>query len=433
MRRRSEQYDKLREFCQDTPIVDCHDHTGACGPKYQDPIDVVRGGYFASDLWSVLSDAENQVLADPGLPWPQRWPILQKAWKRTCHTGYAKALRMVLKRFYGVEELTLEALKSMEGRLIDLTDENVFDGLLEEAKIVVRLGDVWPDVRKVLDGSLKLAPRCRLVIGLPDYHNVRSYADVQNRVAPLGRTVTTLEEYVDACREIFQAFRRFGAVAFKDQSAYSRPIDYGNCTRAEAEAVFNWFMQDPARSASYPDGIRPLDDWLFHQFLRLAAEMDLPVQIHTGHMAGIRNEITKTNAALLTHVIDLHRDVRFDLFHANWPFGGELMFLGKNYPNVAVDFCWTNIIDPVYCQRLFQQAVSCMPHGKVHGYGSDFGGHADLAWAHASIARDNIAIALSEMVDMDYLGMDEAKAVARAWLFDNPNEFYRLGLGSINA
>ena len=104
------------------------------------------------------------------------------------------------------------------------------------------------------------------------------------------------------------------------------------------------------------------------------------------------------------------------------------MFLGKNYPNVEIDFCWANIIDPIYCQRLFQQALSAVPHGKVHGYGSDFGGCADRAWAHAEIARDNIAIALSELVDADYLGLDDAREVARAWLFGNANEFFGLGL-----
>jgi predicted TIM-barrel fold metal-dependent hydrolase len=162
--------------------------------------------------------------------------------------------------------------------------------------------------------------------------------------------------------------------------------------------------------------------------MRMARDLELPVQIHTGHMAGIRNEIVKTNAAGLTRVIELHRDVEFDLFHANWPYGGELLFLGKNFPNVSLDFCWANIIDPVYCHNLFKQVLSAVPHGKVHGYGSDFGGSSDRAWAHAQIARDNIAIALSDMVELDYLGLDEAKEVARSWLFGNANEFFSLGL-----
>ncbi|HUT34375.1 MAG TPA: hypothetical protein VNE39_12890, partial [Planctomycetota bacterium] len=73
---RSKHYEALREFCEETPIVDCHDHTGECGPKYKDPIQVVRGGYFASDLWSALSDAENRVLEDSSRSLEERWPIL---------------------------------------------------------------------------------------------------------------------------------------------------------------------------------------------------------------------------------------------------------------------------------------------------------------------------------------------------------------------
>ncbi len=51
-----------------------------------------------------------------------------------------------------------------------------------------------------------------------------------------------------------------------------------------------------------------------------------------------------------------------------------------------------------------------------------------MAWAHAQIARDNIAIALSDLVEIDYLSLDEAKEVAYAWLFGNANDFFRLGL-----
>ena len=76
-----------------------------------------------------------------------------------------------------------------------------------------------------------------------------------------------------------------------------------------------------------------------------------------------------------------------------------------------------------------------MPHSKIHGYGSDFGGaglpsgngYVEHAWAHAEIARENITIALSDMVEMQYLDLDAAKQVARGWMYDNPNEFFRLG------
>jgi len=428
MRSNDKNYAELRAYVESTPLFDCHDHTSACGPKYRDPIEALVNGYFSSDLVSASSDEDVAFIVNYDRPLEERWPVFEKAWKRTCYTGYAQMVWRVLKKFYGEDQMTLEALQRMQSRLLDLTDEQTFDHILEEAKIVVRLQDVWEDSRKVLDGTLKLSPRSRLMIGLPGYHAIRQQEDVQKIGNVIERRITTLDEYLDCCWQIFQGYKRFGAVGFKDQSAYERTLEYGNPTHAQAEEVFNWFMEDPRRSLSYPDGVRPLDDYLFHAFLRMARDLDMPVQIHTGHMAGIRNDIVKTNAIGLTRVIELHRDVRFDLFHANWPYSGEILYLVKNFPNVAIDFCWANIIDPIYCQNLFRQIISSVPHGKVHGYGSDLGGTAEHAWAHADIARDNIAMALSSLVEMEYLSLDQAKEVAHAWLFGNANEFFRLGL-----
>lgn len=42
----------------------------------------------------------------------------------------------------------------------------------------------------------------------------------------------------------------------------------------------------------------------------------------------------------LLSVINDYKEVQFDLFHGNWPYMGEFLFLGKNYPNVHLDLCW---------------------------------------------------------------------------------------------
>ena len=436
MRSRSKHYTALREICAASPIIDTHDHSTKLGPKYTDPIQVVVGEYFLTDLASATSDADARALLDSQVPWEERWPLLEQAWSRSCHTGFAQVTRRVLKRFYGEEEVTLDSLRRIAPQLLDLEDEETFVRILDEARFVVRLEDVWPDVTSVLSGSYRLSPRGRLVIPLPGYHNVRSFMDIQERVAPVRRSVSSLDEYLEACCEIFTEFKAFGAVAFKDQSAYFRGLDYDNPARADAERVFNWLMSDALRSGAYPDGVKALDDYLFHEFLRMARELALPVQLHTGHLAGLYGDITKANAVQLADLFLLHREVRFDLFHANWPYGGEILYLAKNFPNVALNFCWANVIDPIYCQHLMRQAISSVPHSKIHGHGSDFGGfghqpgggYADRAWAHAEIARDNIAAALADMVDLDYLNLAAAGGIARAWLFDNPNEFYRLEL-----
>lgn len=433
---RSNSYQALLTFSQTVPLVDSHDHARRLGPKYTDPIQVVIGEYLLGDLASACGESTVQLLLDQTTPWEARWPILEKAWRRSQHTGYAQVTRRVLKRFYDEDDVSFEGLRRMDERLLDLEDRDTYEAILEEAGIVVRLANVWPDAAQVLNGSYELTPRSRLVIPLPAYHRIRDVSGVQALVAPLGRQATTLDDYLQACRDIFAGFKEFGAVAFKDQSAYSRSLEYGNPTRAEAEKIFNWFMEDPLRSASYPDGIRPLDDYLFNQFMAMARELDMPVQLHTGMLAGLYGDIRQANAARLANMLMLHRDVRFDLFHANWPYSGEILFLAKAYPNVAINFCWTNIIDPVYARDLFRQALVTVPHSKIHAFGADFGGfgyppgggYVDRAWAHAQMARENVAAALAQLVDEAYLTLAEAQEVARAWLFDNANEFYRLGL-----
>jgi len=165
VRGNAKSYDELRAYCESVPLVDCHDHSGECGPRYEDPILFIAAHYSRSDLLSATSDAEVAIMEDTSLPLEERWPVLKRAWERTKHTGYTLVTRMIMREFYGEDELTLDALRRMQKRFMDLTDPAVYDGLLEKAGIAARLEDVWHDVSKALDGTLELPPRSRLMIG----------------------------------------------------------------------------------------------------------------------------------------------------------------------------------------------------------------------------------------------------------------------------
>ena len=283
-------YDKLRDYLETVPLVDCHDHSTTCGPKYTDPISVVISGCFSSDMWSASSDSDIAIIRALNLSLEERWTVLEKAWKRTCHTGYAQVTKRVLKKFYNEDELTLDALKRMQNKLLNLEDEKTFDDILEQTNIAARLEDVHTDdlvehvarTREVLDGSYKLSPRGRLIIPLPDYHEIKDYETVQSLAAIVGKTVTSLDEYLDVCRGVFEGCKEFGAVAFKDQSAYNRSLEYGNPTRGEAEKLFSWFMSDPRRSLSYPDGAKDLDDFLLREVYDVTDEERRTTKLRIG-------------------------------------------------------------------------------------------------------------------------------------------------------
>lgn len=214
----------------------------------------------------------------------------------------------------------------------------------------------------------------------------------------------------------------------KDQSAYQRSIKFSLSTKERAERLFNKCLADPNNSLGWPEA-KPLDDFLFHEYMRFARDLDLPVQIHTGHMAGIRNRVNKANASLFAQVLETHQEVDFDLFHGNWPYMSDMLFLAKNYPNVYMNLCWLHIIDPLYAIELLERGVLAVPHKKINGFGGDYW-VPELIPAHLFIAQNNIAKALSNLVSGGWISINEAISIAADWLFNNPNELFKLGLKS---
>ena len=142
--------------------------------------------------------------------------------------------------------MSLAALESIDKKIIDLSDEAVYFGILDRAGIRCRLVNIWGVPQEVLDGSYRFPERDRYVIPLPLYHGtIKSFGDATRVAAEIGRTAVTLDEYVDICRQIFALYKERGAVGMKDQSAYTRTLRFENATRGDAEKLFNSMMDDP--------------------------------------------------------------------------------------------------------------------------------------------------------------------------------------------
>jgi len=430
-------YEELKDFIFNLPVIDCHEHT--MGPKfapfYKEPIASLIQGYFQSDLLSAgATEKEMKILNDHNITTEEKWYIFEKLWEKTEFTGYARVTKIIMEKFYGEKEINLSSLKRISEKLLNLRDEKVYYGILKKAKIKCRLVNILyshtsvnPSLKDFIEGKHILPDYDRILIPLIMFHlPVRNRITVESIGEIADTNVNTLEKYLEACRKIFIKMKEKGAVGMKDQSAYERIINFENVSKHKAEKLFNFIIENPRNSLGWPE-VKPLDDYLFHRFIEMAEELSLPVQIHTGHMAGIRNEISKTNAVLLTSILEKYKNVKFDLFHGNWPYMGELLFLAKNYPNVHIDLCWVNIIDPYYTSQLLCDALTSIPHSKIHGFGGDYGDTPEYSFAHLEIAKDVISFSLSKMVDSGWIEIDEAKKIAIDWLYNNPNEFFNLG------
>jgi predicted TIM-barrel fold metal-dependent hydrolase len=282
-------------------------------------------------------------------------------------------------------------------------------------------------LKEFLEGKFPQAELWHPVFNLPYFHEIRLREFIDFVGALSNSSITSLADYEGAMFGLIKRAQEMGVIALKDQSAYRRVIAYDLPPRSDAERIFNKLLIDPRSQLAWPEA-KPLDDYLFHQFMRFARELRLPVQIHTGHLANIRNRVEQANAAHLAPVLELHSQVQFDLFHGNWPYMGDLLFLGKNYPNVALDLCWVNMIDPMYARELLKRAVMTVPHTKVFGFGGDYFIAPEFSVAHLRLARQVIASALADLVESGWLEEEEAVRLAADWLYNNPNRFYRLGL-----
>jgi len=436
---RSPVYDRLYEQIAAMPVIDCHEHLQGpeARPPYTEPIAALIQGYVFSDLQSAafgVPERDVLRLQDPEVPTDAKWPLFERLWRATEHTAYARVTKLVLRNVYGETELTRAALDRVAEKLTD-QDEAAYFRAIDKAGIRAMLVDVlgWlpKGLESFLDGTKTFSVKWRPLISLPGLHPTTLTGETIQWVGQLAdRHITSLDEFLEAVFAVFQRCIERGVVGIKDQSAYNRTVSYDLTPRSDAERLFNVVLSDPRNSLGWPAG-KPLNDYLFHQYMRFARDLGLPVQLHTGHMAGIRNRVDKTNAALLASVFELHRDVQFDVFHGNWPYMGDLLFLGKNYPNVALDCCWLHIIDPDYASELLERAVLTLPHTKVHGFGGDYGDVPEYVAGHLHIARENIAGTLARLVERGWLSEKEALSLAADWLFNNPNRTFRLGFAEI--
>ena len=205
----------------------------------------------------------------------------------------------------------------------------------------------------------------------------------------------------------------------KSALPYSRRVDFEHSSFADAERAFEAMMQ--GRQVE----LRPLHDYLFHRFVQRAREFNLPIQLHTGYLAGNWGSPGNGNPELLVPIFRRYRGVRFDMFHAGWPYSEVAGAIGKAFPNVYLDMCWAWTMNPVQMERILSEWLSAVPHNKIFGFGGDTGSPFPMV-GYALQARRGIANVLDRKAASSEYDLATAKRVARRIMHENAQEVYGL-------
>ncbi len=417
--------ERIRQAVDRIQVVNTHEHILPEAERVSQPVDffTLAGHYAMNDVISAGMPAAAASARD--LSPAQRWRAFEPYWKHARFTGYGQALRIAIRDLYGVAEISGATLEKINGAIAAANKPGLYRRVLRErARIRYSvLDDYWNAAPVAPDPEFFVLARKfdRFILA-------GSRDDVAQLEKLTGVSITSLDGLKHAMERSFEQSLAAGMVTVKTTIAYNRDLHFREVPETAAAVAFERLMRGDARP---PEGfrsrverpLRDLEDHMFHHLIRLAEAHRVPVQIHTGLLAGNGGFIANTNPTLLTNLFFLYPKVNFDLFHISYPYQSELAVLAKLFPNVHADFCWAHVISPAVARRALHEFLETVPVNKIFGFGGDYR-YAELSYAHLKIARRNIAQVLAEKVEEGFCAEAEAVEIARLLLEENPARLF---------
>lgn len=435
----------IREAVERQPLVDTHEHFIFEDVRLAQRIDFLSAWlshYASSDLVSAgMSVADLEFLRDISKPFPERWAKFAAYWPHVRTTGYGRALLIAARDLHGVEDIDDSTAETLAERVAASNRPGWYREVIRErAGIAVSILDVQRNrlpgeagFRDVAEADVDPELFVRSV-RFERFIMPRSRKDLRDLESATDVAIHSLDDLVEALEVAFERVKARGQmVAVKNALAYVRCLVWERTTHRDAELAFLKATShvDELRERRYPEmgaswiETKPLQDYMMHQTIRLAIEHGLPMQIHTGIQEGNGNLLTNSRPTDLTNLFLEYPEARFDLFHAGYPYSGEVAALAKNFQNVYADLCWVHVISPTVGRLVLREWIETIPSNKILAFGGDYL-FPEGAYAHAVLARQGVARVLAETVEDGYLRLPEALALVPKLLHDNAAALFKL-------
>jgi predicted TIM-barrel fold metal-dependent hydrolase len=229
-----------------------------------------------------------------------------------------------------------------------------------------------------------------------------------------SQPILDLDEYLAFVEQHIREKQQTGCIALKLPIAYDRDLLFSEAPRELAQKAL---LEGDAADR---EGVRAFQHYVFFYICRLAAEVDIPIQVHTGMGC-----LQQTNALSLREVIAKNPATRFVLLHCSYPWVEETNALMHLYPNVYPDLSWLPMLSiSVACHVL---------HSLIEG-----GGLEKVCWGCDTwtpeesygallVFRLVLAQVMTEKIQQGYFSFDDACRAIDHICYQNATEIYRLG------
>jgi len=408
--------DRLLAEMRAVRTVDCHSHTMLRSDYYETgPFDLFTlTSYFERDLASTAGAGLYQGAADD----EERWQRLKGVLAKTRNVSYWRHNLVVYTELFGLTDPELtdanwrqvnEAIRarSADPGWYEHVTRNVCN-LETQVRNIPWFEDWEPEFFTAI---LRMEPALQL-------HD----ADTRSRLAEFtGKDTGSLAAAKEALCELTRSYVARGAMGIKLAHAYSRSLHSEPVGESEAARVYELAL---GGSSLTPEQVKQLQDHIIFFLAELCREMKLVFQIHTG-VQGNWGNVPESDPLLLIPLLKAFPDVRFDLFHAGYPYSRMLGMLGKHYANVWLNMAWMYVISIAASRQLLSEWIDLVPGYRILAFGSDVRS-PEMIRGHLTMARSCVADVLTEKVASDFLSEDEAMSLIQRTFRDNALELYGL-------
>jgi predicted TIM-barrel fold metal-dependent hydrolase len=404
----------LVEAMASLEIIDCHEHLGPERSRIAAEVDVFTlfAHYTRGDLMVTgMSEADYNALFNRAIPLERRWDLFAPHWDNIRWGSYARAALLAAQKFYDVDDINETTYEALSDRMRKANTPGLYERVLKDAC----------NIRTALTqcGSTDLGGTPLLTPVMPMIYETECWEALAHPPFDSDAVVRSLDDYLDAMRRYVVRVKAEGAVGLKMMSnPYQAP------SREEALSAFNGLQSGAVARLPVPN---PLRDYVVDETIAFATQQDMVVCVHTGYWGDFRT----LDPLHMIPILERHPKTRFDIYHLGYPWMREAIMLGKGFPNVWLNLCWTHIISQRFVMIGLNELIDTVPMNKMLAFGGDYGLPVEKVYGHLVMARENIAKVLGERITEGQMTESQALDLARKWFWGNPRELYCLQLQQV--
>lgn len=419
----------IREEIGKLPVIDTHEHlrlSSSERPEHRDVLVTYLEKYFPDDLLSAgMTELELAKARDTNMPVRDRFLLIKPYFELCRETGYTRALSTAARGLHGVEHIDENSIEMLQQSFEQSYTVDYYRSVFEKCNIRVALLDNPCEDRFECDRHIfkRVWVADKYVVPGPVAGHFIQWLEGHYT------KIETLDDYLSALgQEISEVLGR-GISTIKLGITNGRMLCGDGIGFEQAAKLFKLSMHEwRQRGGGARDHFEfPLDlqDFMIRQILSSLQGSSAVVQLETGVRFSAFESMMNSNPMNLDGIFSVYSDVRFDLLYCGWPWWRQTLAMAKRYANVTLDMAWLHVNDPYSAYDCFRESIDTVPLSKILAFGGDYS-FADGVYGHLQIALDNIAGALSALVDAKRFPSERAIEIANMVLYENPKKLFGL-------